>query len=383
MAANDPNVEFDKTNFCIGPTAGHFCSVDDEFGANGGLRFKNSTGTSIRDYSLDTSVIEIKSIEYPGPRGLGLSQTQLGADLPFFTLERNSSTQCTIREWRLEATGATLDLENTITKTTGGSYYFDCYDMAVEHYLTEFSSSTTTGTGYITPVDISNMEVGDRLLLGPSSDVSPPENQYKTEWVEITSISAGDVYIDSITSSGTVPPLYEYAANGVKDDITFTKYIYLFSDIGENNDSNGGIYKLNPYTGSVIEVQNSAIYHSNSSPSTWSAAAWSTYYDAIGFMRGVNLLYVDPNNSYIRTKSQVATNIDADDATIFEVYDLIFDSTSIYRLQGKITVRDDNGDKTTTNWVTGGNGYNYHRDTITSYTLSIDITTASGIISHG
>ncbi|MHA2342305.1 MAG: hypothetical protein ACXADW_10540, partial [Candidatus Hodarchaeales archaeon] len=61
----------------------------------------------------------------------------------------------------------------------------------------------------------------------------------------------------------------------------------------------------------------------------------------------------------------------------------IFDSTSIYRLQGKITVRDDNGDKTTTNWVTGGNGYNYHRDTITSYTLSIDITTASGIISHG
>ncbi|MHA2217473.1 MAG: hypothetical protein ACXACY_16170, partial [Candidatus Hodarchaeales archaeon] len=37
----------------------------------------------------------------------------------------------------------------------------------------------------------------------------------------------------------------------------------------------------------------------------------------------------------------------------------------------------------TTNWVTGGNGYNYHRDTITSYTLSIDITTASGIISHG
>jgi len=145
----------------------------------------------------------------------------------------------------------------------------------------------------------------------------------------------------------------------------------LFSNIGYGNDTTKGcLYKLHPYTGNVIEYHNSAIYHSNEQPSSFSASAWSLDYSAVGFVRGSNLLYVDPNNDYQITKSQALTNIDSDEATILPVFDLIFDNNAIYRLQNKITLLDDNGDKVTNTWTT----YNYHRDSIIPYTLTLDIS---------
>ena len=172
-------------------------------------------------------------------------------------------------------------------------------------------------------------------------------------------MSGGWVYIDSITSSGTTAPIYEYAD---EDDITYSKYIYLFSDIGQNNDSTkGSLYKLDVKDGSIVEVQNSGLYGGVR------ASAWSLDYDAIGIIKGNNLLYVDPNNNYYVTKSQTATNVEDNDVTIIPVYDLIFDNNSIYRLQQKVTFRDNDGGKATTTWAT----YNYHQDTIVPYTLSI------------
>jgi len=78
------NVEFNKSNFCISPIAGQFCSIDYDSDV---LRIKNSSGDLQREYSLDTAVSEIKSLEYVGPRDTGLAIAQLGDDLPFLTLE--------------------------------------------------------------------------------------------------------------------------------------------------------------------------------------------------------------------------------------------------------------------------------------------------------
>jgi len=360
------NVEFAKPNFCIGPKSDNYASIDHTSGANGILRFKNSTGTLVRSYSLDTGVLEIRSIEYPGPRNVSPAYADFVDDMfPFFTLERNSSSTCTIREWRLDSTLNNLNLENTITKTLAHPYYYNCWDMSVEYYLREFDGATTTGTGRIKINTYDNVEIGDRLLLGPSSDVTDLNGM---EWVEVTSISGGWVYIDSLTSSGAIAPINEYQD---EDDITYTKAIYLFSDVGYNSNTiKGSIYKLHPYTGAVLGHHESALYMSNTQPSRFSATAWSVDYDAIGMVRGSNLLYVNPNDNYNILKSQALTNIDDDDVTLLPVYDLVFDNSAIYRLQNKITLRDNNGNKTTTSWST----YNYHQDTISPYTFSIDIT---------
>ena len=348
------NVEFSYNNFCIGPQGGTFCSVNTT-NVSTILQVKNSGGSLLHNYSVDpdlTQGVSIGSIEYPGPRGA----TGFFDDVPFFTLERNSSTQCTIRAWKFNSSNSTLEKDYDIVKSTAGSNYFNCYDMLVEYYHTEFDGATTTGTGKIKLDSVGSVVSGTELLLGPSSDVT---NIGDTEWVEVTSISGGWVYIDSITSTGTVAPIYEYADT---DDITYSKYIYLFSDIGQNNDSTkGSLYKLNVKDGSIVEVQDSGLY------SGVRASAWSLDYGAIGIIKGNNLLYVDPNNNYYVTKSQTATNIEDNDVTIIPVYDLIFDNNSIYRLQQKITLRDNDGGKATTTWGT----YNYHQDTIVPYTLSI------------
>ncbi len=371
------NTRLTYPNFCLSPTDGVFCSVN-HVGDTIQFRVDTSGNTFGSDFSLATSVSEIKSIEYPGPRASLAAQGNWGSDLPIFTLERDSSTQCKIREWRLNAGTTTLDLENTITKTTAGNNYFDVYDMAVEHYIEAFSAATATGTGFIKVANtVTSIEVGDRLLLGPSTDVT---NLNATEWAEVTSVVLNganyDIFIDSSTTPSKTPPLFEYQST---DDITHTEAIYLFSNIGIGNDTTKGtLYKLDPYSGTISGSHTSAIYKQNTQPSNFSAAAWSTDFDAIGFVRGSNILYTDPNTNYNVIKSQALTNINADDATLLPVYDLIFNGGAIYRLQDKITLRDNNGDKSTTTWAT----YNYHLDTITPYTLSIDISAEPGILAQ-
>jgi len=265
------NVEFNYPNFCIAPINGQFCSIDHN---NDVMRVKNSSGDLIKSYDLDTNVSEIKSIEYTGPRDVGIAIAQLGENLPFFTLDTGGGKYF-VREWRLSTVDSELKLENTVSGSING---IDCHDMVVEYYHTEFDGATTTGTGQIKLDNYSNVEVGDKLLLGPSTDNMPPENLYKTEWVEVTSVAGGWV---NITADGPVPPHYEYQDG---DQITYYKNIFLFSDIGEGNDeTKGALYKLDPDNGSILDTQNNGFY------SGIRSAAWSITYQGIGAVKGSNL----------------------------------------------------------------------------------------------
>lgn len=350
------NVEFTQENFCIAPRTGEFCSIDHTQGTNGVLQIKTDTGSLQKTYSLDTSINKVYALEYTGPRDLSLSFSQLGDELPFFTLEHISDSNVRIRRWKLNNTSNSLVLDDTINLSNTGKYRFNSYTMAVEHYETEFDQATTTGTGRIKLTTYSGIESGDVLLLGPSSDT---DNQYAFEYVEVTSVSGGWVYI---TSSGITPPKYEYAAG---DAVTYWKNIYLFSDDGFNgNSSYGSYYKININTKTVTSGIQNGVFNNIR------AASWSRDYQSVGFVNDTSVLYYDLNKNQV-TKSQSLHNIEADEITIIPVYDLIFDNQIIYCLQRKITLVDDNGDKTTTSWST----YNYQRSTIAPYTKSISINT--------
>ncbi len=238
--------------------------------------------------------------------------------------------------------------------------------LSVEYYHTEFDGATTTGTGKIKIDAYDNIEVGDTLLLGPSSDV---DNLNAFEYVDVATISGGWVYITvtgtlgiNPTASGVVPPKYEYVD---EDQIIYYRNIFLFSDIDKDgNTSKGSLYRLDVNDGNVLNVENDGIY------SGIKASAWSLDYQGIGFVNGSSLLYVDPNDDYEVKKSHILTNIESDEVTIIPIYDIIFDNTSIYRLQEKITLKDNDGDKDTYTWST----YNYHQDTIAPYTFSTTIS---------
>jgi len=351
------NVDLATANFCASPrSSDEFCNIYESAGQDY-FKIVNSNGDTVGaiNYTTDTVVGTIESIEYVGARRVG---TVLGNDLPFFTLEHDSSTQCTIREWRLNTTGASLDLYNTIVKSGPG---FDCYDMAVEYYGTTFSQPTATGTGFIEVTTYSNVVIGDKLLLGPSGDT---DNLNAYEWVTVTGIDDTGVYL---------PPKEPYNEYLNNDDIAYYKNIFLFSDVAQNSDSiKGSFYKLDPYNGNVLEVQESGIY------SGVRASAWSPTYQAAAFVKGNNILYTTTSGTYQITKSQVLNNIESDKKTIIPVYDLVFDDIAIYKLQLKRTTVDDDGAWATENWGT----YNHQIDTVAPYTKSVDISAPSQFTSN-
>lgn len=349
------NVKLPSPNFCLSPRA-------DEFGSISGsvFRFVQSDGDISSTYSLSSGVTDLRCLEYVGPRSLALSPALLGASLPFFTLEHTSSSGCLINRWQLNASGPTFDLQSTLSLTSSGSYNFDCYAMAVENYEIEFTAATTTGTGFIQVSSVSGIAIGDILLLGPSGDADPAYH-YKFEYVTVTGVVGNNVYI-STSVSGVVPPINEYV---IEDQITYRKNIYLFSDVGQGEDTTrGSLYVINP-SGVIIDVQDSGIY------SGVRAASWSRDYDNVGFVQDNNILYLDVGTYQIQ-RSQVMTNVQADRVTLIPVHAIIFDASNIYRLQTATVSGSDNGVINDVPWGLGP--YNYQRDGISSYTRSIEIT---------
>ena len=331
------DLRLDDGNFCIGTYVGTFCSIDE---ANDRLVTRNSSNAPVgTQYSLDTLISStVLSLEYTGPRDL--TANDMGGPLPFFSLSSDR-----IRQWILDDASGELD-QYTVSSGISGNNYSA---MAVEHYYTSFSTPTITGTGKIQITDDSNIDVGTELLLGPSADAS---NMYAYEFVEVTNIAGGWVYI---TASGLAPPHNEYLSG---DEITFAKYLYLFSD-------DGYLHKRN-LDYSIVETITSDVY------ANVSAAAWSNSYNAIGFTKdeGVNLLYIDPYQDYQVIKSHTLNNVRADNESIWTVSDLAFDGLTLYRLQLGQTMVDDDGAYSDTNWSPS---YSYHQDTISPYTKNITV----------
>jgi len=348
------NIRIDDTNFCMGMQAGTFCTLDLSDQA---LKVKNLTGAQIGPvYTVSSGTISnLLSLDYVGP----VDQTGPVDGATFFTLEKVSSTQCRIKRWELDTTGTTLDLKDTITKTTGGSYYFDAVGQAVEYYRRSFDGHNPGGQDYLDINSASRLSSGDRLFLGPSSDV---DNPGESEYVVVDTVSGTRVNLTSNIN-------YQYVDG---DDITFYTNIYLVSALGYAGDtSKGTMFKIKADTGSVIETDNKGFYQGIS------ACKWCTYVQAVACVSSANLLFVRPYDWYQNWKSMFLNNLENDDATPYPIYDIEFDDYEVYKLSKKITLRDDSGVKSTTSWAT----YNYRQDTLLPYVNSVEMyTTKSKMI---
>jgi hypothetical protein len=354
------NVEFNYNNFCIGAISSTFCSIDTT-NATAVLQVKNDSGAVQANYDLNPTIpqgVSVKSLEYPGPR----STSNHADGMPFWTLERDNGSQCTIKQWSLDDTLNRLDLEKTIIKSTGGSYYYNCNEMALEYYQTSIDTATLSGSGKIKVDSTSNMEVGDTLYLGLSSNVSYIGD---FESVDITSISGSWLYI---TSSGSSTPPHSVYNNG--DDVCFVKSIYLFSNESSVSGT-GSLIKLD-LDGNELGAWYSAIYKNVEA----AAFGWA-YVGTLAFVRNSNLLYLDIA-TYDLSKSASLDNIESNEDTLINVYDIALTTTSIYRLQESITLREDDGTKTDYSWST----YNYHQSGVYSYVNSITMWAIPAVLAN-
>ena len=351
------NIAIQQSNFCIGPQTGTICTIDTT-NVSTVLRVKDTSGSTIVDYSLTSNIIsELIGLEYIGPTNL----TSMVDGLTFFTVEKVDSTRCIIKRWETQTMFSQLYLKEQVIKYTTGLSYYDVTAFAIEYYNRSFTAANAGASGplasaqYLKMDNVDGLQLGTRLFLGPSTDT---DNMGATEVVHVSSVGW---YVDEYRVYLTSPIQNEYK---IGDSISLYTHLYLYSKIAYGGSVGGGtIYKFNAYSWNKIEADSEDIY------GRVTAARWCPVIRGIASIVGSNILFIRPYESYSNWRSLFLKNYSANNVTPYEVYDVIFNGYSIYKLQGKTTLRDDDGTKQTFEWDT----YNYQEDTLLPYTDSINI----------
>jgi len=351
------NVQFVQPNFCLGPQSGTICTIDST-SVNTVMRVKNTAGATIKDYSLSSNIVgSVIGLEYVGPHNL----TNMIDGVSFFTFERVNSTTCLIKRWEPRIAYSELVLREQVIKFSSGLLYYDVTGFAVEHYF-RFFTRPNEKYSYLSMNDTKNLRLGTRLFLGPSTDTT---NLGATEVVFVSHVASD---IDGERVYLTSPIKYEYA---VGDSITFYSHVYVCSQKGYDGDNTKGVLvKLDAYTWNQIGIDTKALYKKIT------AFRWCPMVDGIASVVGTNMFFVKPYDSYLNWRSLFLNNIEDDKNTTFKVYDIIFDNYTIYKLQNRITLKNDVGTKQTTVW----SAYNYQQDTILPYVNSINISQEQSIV---
>ena len=343
------NVHFKYPNFCFGPIAGTFCSINQD-SATTILRIKNSAGTTLADYTLSSNIInELIHLEYVGPSDI----TEIMDSLTFFTVEKVNSTRCIIKRWEARPSSSQLNLKQQIVKSTTGLYYYDITAAAVEHYERTFSLHNPGGINYLNLNSTSRITSGMRLFLGPSND---SDNLGAGEYVTVNYTSGSTVYLTSNL-------IYQYV---IGDQVSFYTHVYLISDLGVSGDtSRGTIFKIGANSGSVDEINTDKVYQNISS------TRWCPLSETIAAISSNNMFFINPYTSYYNWRSMHLNNLEDDNYNVIPYYDVLFDDYEIYFLANKKLIRSDTyGNNTTEDW---GTWYNYIQNTILPYSNTIRV----------
>ena len=407
------NIEIDNPNFCIGPQAGTYCTVDNTTSPVV-MYVKNDSGTLIRSYifypqdtlhtgpKLDSyygilpdpstyTYHDFLTIQYVGP----YDQASYYDGAVFYTLERRAKGRRKyytyddpedpektayrveydsniVRKWVLDNVNFRLELVKTIYYDSDEANWFDASAFAIQNIVTAFDWHTSIGTGEIEVTTTSGLEKYDVLFLGPSNDTTNPG---EVEEVYVHSIVGTTVEIK--TYVGTNPTVWEYMQY---DPITIHKDVFLFSNsrplINEQYIAydyasvEGTLYRTDQVNyGTITEVSYSGIY------SDIVCATWNNYYGTLSFVKGTNLLHLNVSN-YELSRSQDVHLENPTSADIIPIYDIAIKDYSIYKLQSKILQHGDDGQYVEVLWET----YNHHDDTLLPYSNSVTLCVTNRVL---
>lgn len=344
------NIQLTYPNFCMGPVPGTICTVNTS-NPTTVLRIKNTAGAIVDEYSFSSNIVNpVEGLEYVGPAQI----TEIIDGLSFFTLERISSSACVIKRWETRTNFKELDLKEQIIRTNTGDFRYNVYAFAVEYDI-RILRNPNEQYAFVDLNDSSGIKTGTRLYFGPSTD---SDNLGATDVARVSHVG---IVSDGLRVYLTAPLSNQYT---VGDKVTFYKYVYLISRTGYAGDTTrGAMYKLDAYNWSTVETDTNTIYKKIE------AARWNPSIRAVASVLSTNILFVRPYDSYTNWRSFFLDNFLENKIDTYDVVDVIFDGSTIYRLQNGITLRDDDGEIASYVWTS----YNYQQDTLLPYNNNINV----------
>lgn len=341
------NIRLRKPNLVM--VDGYFFMVDEDTDS---LIVKTDDGTMAYSYPLDTTIgLPITSLEYDGRN--------------FWTMQTTAIDEVTIKRWYLD--NYVCVLRDSFVFVAGLAHKFNSNCFTVEHYHTMFNADEEAGQSVLSIQDGSKMESGYTIVLGPN-------HLGQVEERTVSSASEGSVQINGAT-------MYEYRSGA---PISFYNRIWLFNNYDGIIFTTGALYCIDAYTGSLITKYSGGAYKDIKSCTFFDVPRYvfnknvprsSIYpkYNSICFVKGTNLLFLNPDDLTDSFGSMTMDNIEFDQATNIIVYDIAIDGTNIYRLQRKATYYGQ-----TTVFV--DETYNYQLSTLNAFITSISLKADPAIL---
>ncbi len=341
------NIRLRKPNLVM--VDGYFWMIDEDTDS---LIVKTDDGTMAYSYPLDTTIgLPVTSLEYDGRN--------------IWTMQTTNVDEVTIRRWYLD--NYVCVLRNTFVFVSGLAHKYKADCFTIEHYHTMFNADEEAGQSILSVQDGSKMESGYIIVLGPN-------HLGQIEECTVSSASEGSVQINGAT-------MYVYRAGA---PVSFYKRIWLFNNYDGLNFSTGALYCIDAYTGSMITKYSGGAYKDIRACTFFDVPRYvfnrnvsrsSIYpkYNSICFIKGTNLLFLNPDDLTNSFGSMTMDNIEFDQATNIIVYDIAIEGTNIYRLQFKATYYGQ-----TTLFL--DSTYNYQLSTLNSFITSISLKTDPAIL---
>jgi len=340
------NIRLRKQNFAV--VGGYFWTVDDDIDS---LIVKTDDGTLAYSYPLDTVIDnEVISLEFDGYN--------------IWTLQNIGTNAVSIKRWHINNYVCTL--RSTFDFVPGPSHKYSAYCFTVEHYHTEFSSNASAGSQILSILETGKMESGFTLVLGPN-------HLGQMEEVSVSSASGGSAQIN-----GSI--LYEYNAGA---PISFYNRIWLFNNYDGTDFSTGALYHIDAYTGSVVTKYPGGAYKDIGACTFFDVPKYifdravgtgvtDPRYNSICYVKGNNMLFLNPDDLVNSNGSMTMDNIEDDQATNIPIYDLTIEGTNVYRLQSKATYYGSTSDFVGT--------YNYQLSSLNPFITSISLRANPAIL---
>jgi len=319
------NIRLKEPNFIV--VDGYYYTMDNDTDS---LIVKTDDGTQAYSYPLDSTLAgnNVVSLEHDGRN--------------FWSLEANTGT---IKRWYLD--NYVCKLRNTYV--TG----YSTNAFTVDHYHTGFSAGgESVGQTNLSLKDIDGIENGDTVYLGPNSSGQSEERT-------VVSGGSGSIKVNVAID-------YTYAED---DPVSSYHHMWIF-----DNNNGGKLHEYDPYGDSLIATVSGGEYYNVKAATffdMYDASYRPGWSDSICYVKTTNLLFKNPSD-LSNYGSASMDNVEDDQSTVIDIYDLAMDGTNIYRLQNRATYYG--------NTYTWSSQYNYQLSTTTPFITSISLAAEPAIL---